>query len=348
MSQIGLFFACCLALSTQAFSNLLTSHRRIQLQMSLSPNSREHGTSSSSIISPLSFGAETVNNLKLTAILGSTVFLSATASFADSIPPSELKPIVVLGSGGKTGKLVVDRLLAKGYRVRPTYREVMKDNPSSNTLVDKPVAADVKSVESLMEAIAGSSVVIFAASASKKGGDAKSVDYLGVENIAKACVQQKIPRLIVISSGAITRPNSIGFKITNLFGRIMEYKLQGENALRDVYKNAANPSLSYAIVRPGGLADGKPSGAAKIELNQGDTISGEINRSDVAECVASAAVSKTLPKDITFEIYEVDKSGPLEGRFTGKSGYERTGSAFEGCYDKMLEGLIPDNSLKQI
>ena len=65
----------------------------------------------------------------------------------------------------------------------------------------------------------------------------------------------------------------------------MGYKLQGEQALREVYadSNSAAKGLSYAIIRPGGLLDGAAAGAGKIELNQGDTISGEVNRADVAQ-----------------------------------------------------------------
>ncbi len=71
---------------------------------------------------------------------------------------------------------------------------------------------------SLPEAVRGASAVIFASSASKKGGDAKAVDCDGVENVAKACIDEKVPRLLVISSGAVSRPNSFGYKVTNLFG----------------------------------------------------------------------------------------------------------------------------------
>ena len=42
----------------------------------------------------------------------------------------------------------------------------------------------------------------------------------------------------------------------------------GELALQSVYENAPD-SLSYAIIRPGGLVDGSPAGPAEIILNQG-------------------------------------------------------------------------------
>ena len=77
----------------------------------------------------------------------------------------------------------------------------------------------------MREAFKGAGGVIFTASASKKGGDAKHVDYLGVANTARAALENNVPRLVVVSSGAVTRPESIGFKITNVFGRIMDYKM---------------------------------------------------------------------------------------------------------------------------
>ena len=162
--------------------------------------------------------------------------------------------------------------------------------------------------------------------------------YSGLANVAKECVRLKVPRLVVISSGAITRPDSLGFKITNLFGGIMDYKLKGENELKKVYAEAAasgDSSLSYVIIRPGGLGDGDAEGPGRIELNQGDTISGELARADVAQCTIAAALSKTIPNNVTFEMYQKDRRGPLQGKFSATSGYEQQGQN----YDDMFKGL---------
>jgi hypothetical protein len=145
--------------------------------------------------------------------------------------------------------------------------------------------------------------------------------------------------LVVISSGAITRPNSLGFKITNLFGRIMEYKLKGENALREIYSQ--DPNRSYVIIRPGGLLDGAAVGPGRVELNQGDAISGEISRLDLAECAVAAALSKTIPPEVIFELYEAGKNGPLEGNLPQPTGYERSGPKFGNDYEMLFEGLKP-------
>ena len=163
-------------------------------------------------------------------------------------------PVVILGSGGKTGKLIIEELLAKKVLVKPTYRNVNSASSSttSNPFLQNAVPADVTKLETIGAAIEGASTVIFAASASNKGGNAQQVDYQGVVNVALECIRLKIPKLIVISSGAVTRPDSLGYKFTNIFGGIMGFKVQGENMLRQLYEEQNNPQLSYVIIiRPG-------------------------------------------------------------------------------------------------
>eukprot|EP01039_Chlorochromonas_danica_P002731 gene2731-2982_t len=276
----------------------------------------------------------------MTNLLSSAVFMSllsgkvgAAAAEGEGSGPLPKGTVVVLGGSGKTARLIVDNLREGGVPVRPTLRDTSKDTFSSlGGSVLPTVYADVTKPESLSEAIAGASTVIFAASASKKGGNAQQVDFQGVSNVAKECVRLRIPRLVVISSGAVTKPNSLGFKITNLFGGIMEYKLQGEKAVETAYEGSG---LTYVIVRPGGLLDGAAQGPTKMELNQGDTISGEITRADLAQCVAAVATASSLPGSVIFEVYEAGKGGPLESSFPTKSGYEQRGNS----YAEMLKNL---------
>ena len=47
------------------------------------------------------------------------------------------------------------------------------------------------------------------------------VDCIGVENVAKACIAANVERLVVISSCAVTRPDSLGYKFTNILGAYM-------------------------------------------------------------------------------------------------------------------------------
>lgn len=245
--------------------------------------------------------------------------------------------VVVLGSNGQTGKLIVNLLSKANVAVQPTFaRNPPADSPKGSSILEAKVA-DVTNPESLAAAVSGASAVIFASSASKKGGNAEKVDYIGVKNTAEACLKAKVPQLVVISSGAVTRPKSLGFKITNLFGGIMGFKLRGEDELRSLYSSS---DLSYAIIRPGGLLSGPASGAAKMELNQADTISGEINRADVAEVAVAAATSKALKgKKVTFEIYEGGKAGPLEDGLPKQSGFEQRGESYEAMFASLKEGI---------
>ena len=243
--------------------------------------------------------------------------------------------VVVLGAGGKTGSQIVSILAKQGVKVQPAYARQTENRYEGVENVLPPLVADVTKPDSLPEALKGAKSVIFAASASNKGGKAADVDFLGVKNTAEAAVADKVPQLVVISSAAVTRPNSLGYKVTNLFGGIMGFKIQGEDALRAAYAGEGAKGLSYAIIRPGGLVDGPSVGPSKIELNQGDTIAGEINRSDVAECAAAAAISKTIPSAVTFEISELGRTGPLEGGLKSVSGYEQVGPT----YDESFKGL---------
>merc|ERR1719231_40052 len=248
----------------------------------------------------------------------------------------EEAPVVIIGSSGKTGKLVVTLLSSMGINVKPTNREG-KINKAFQGLakVGDIAKCDVTKLDTIQEAVRGAKAVIFTASASSKGGNAQQVDFIGVENTAKACVAEKVSRLVVISSGAVSKPNSIGYKITNIFGGIMGKKLQGENSLKKIYEESGDSALSYAIIRPGGLTDTAKVGASKIELNQKDTIIGEISRDDVAEVAVAAAISKNIPSRVTFEVYGTATRSPLEGIYPDKSGFEQNGDN----YDSMFKNL---------
>ena len=116
---------------------------------------------------------------------------------------------------------------------------------------------------------------------------------------------------MIVSSGAVTQPNSPVYKFLNLFGNIMAEKIVGEDRVRALYAAQPDGGLGYTIVRPGGLTLEPARGAAALELNQGDTKSGRISRADVAalcvECVGARAASRA-----TFECYEADTAKPLQ------------------------------------
>ena len=83
----------------------------------------------------------------------------------------------------------------------------------------------------------------------------------------------------------------------------MDAKISGENELRRLYAepSVVEKNVGYTVVRPGGLTRDPPAGVTAVELNQGDTKSGRIARSDVAAiCIESLGSEDAF--DTTFEV----------------------------------------------
>lgn len=140
----------------------------------------------------------------------STFPLPASAA-STTLGSSPDHPIVILGAGGKVGKLCTEILANRGLYCRAVTRQGRTVLEQESEFVTYG-AADVTNLKSLLDVIGGADGVIFAASASgkKKGGDPAHVDYLGVYNTALACIEESVPKLAVVSAGTVTRPDSVG------------------------------------------------------------------------------------------------------------------------------------------
>ncbi len=236
----------------------------------------------------------------------------------EPIPSPPTGPITIIGSNGKTGSECVGACLSRSIPVRATSRSGIysgkyADESSNNNKLLSMMSCDVTIPQTVASVIEGSRAVIFAASASKQGGTAAAVDNAGLVNVAKACIAAKVPSLIIVSSGAVTKPDSPVYKFLNLFGKIMEEKIKGEDAVRMLYKDINNGKMSctYTVIRPGGLTEEEGLGVSALELNQGDTKSGRIARADVASLCIEATLYPHLCGGTTFECYDADTAKPL-------------------------------------
>ncbi|KAK1746795.1 Rossmann-fold NAD(P)-binding domain-containing protein [Skeletonema marinoi] len=268
------------------------------------------------------------------------------------------QPICVIGCNGRTGTEVVKYLIAKNEPIKATSRTGEYNDAASvpaGAMLEQLVC-DVTDPKSVNLACAGTSAVIFAASASKSGGTPSAVDNAGLVNVAKACMDANVPHLVVVSSGAVTKPSSPVYQFLNLFGNIMEEKVKGEDAVRKLYaEHNANlgeggQKLTYTIIRPGGLTLDPPRGVAAIELNQGDTKSGRLARADVAQLCVESLNYPHLTGETTFECYDADTGAPLatvglsniaKKKTDGEvfvSGFERRGNT----YEELFTGLQKD------
>lgn len=219
--------------------------------------------------------------------------------------------LVVLGASGGTGKQCVKYAAAQGLKVRACTRSGELPEDLRGIAGVEAGKCSVTSSAELKETLLGAAGVIFAASASRsvKSDDPKAVDYEGLINTGKVCLEAGVPRLVVVSSGGVSKPSSAVYNFLNLFGSIMEYKIRGEDAIRQMYA-ADTSAASYTIIRPGGLTQEEPKGVGSLELNQGDEKSGRISRTDVAAlCIES--IGDASAADTTFECYTRGTGQPL-------------------------------------
>jgi uncharacterized protein YbjT (DUF2867 family) len=266
----------------------------------------------------------------------------ACAATAGYLTVPKGKSVLILGANGQTGLECVTAALAAQRPCIATSRSGEFDFGGDSKVT--AAIADVASRESIERAIASSSnvgAVIFAASTGTSGRDPFPVDKEGVINAAKCCIAAGIPRLVVVSSGTVTHPESGVYKLLNTLGKgIMEAKIQGEETLRELYSDPAvlEKNLGYTVIRPGGLTTGESLGAVALELNQGDSISGRVARADVA-----ALCIKCLDASDAFECYEATTAKPIQAvgfsnimksndRTTVKTGFERQGDSWPALF----------------
>jgi len=244
--------------------------------------------------------------------LGPAVSAASAASGTD-------RPVCVIGCNGRTGTEVVSYCLSKGIPTVATSRggaynardDVVTGN---NAKLLKEMVCDVTVPSTVEAAVENSRGVVFAASASKQGGPPSAVDNRGLVSVAKACIDAKVPHLVIVSSGAVTKPSSPVYQFLNLFGKIMEEKIKGEDEIRRLYAEhniKSEEKLTYTVIRPGGLTLDPPRGAGAVELNQGDTKSGRISRADVAALCVESINYPQLTGGTTFECYDADTGAPL-------------------------------------
>lgn len=241
-------------------------------------------------------------------------------------------PVAIVGASGRTGSLCVNACIRRGIPVRALTRTGEWTSPptpegavttfsgdTSNLLSVSKCDVTFNDLEALTKTLEGCSAVIYAASASKKGGTALEVDNKGVCKVAEAAVAAKVSRYVVISSTSTTRPKSLGYIFTNMGvgGNIMGEKRSGEVGTMAAYQNQS--PLSYTIVRPGGLEEPKRNkvlGPSVLEISQGDVFAGIISRADVAEATVELALSESPNvQNTAVELYYSDSILEVEGKF---------------------------------
>ncbi|MTJ06686.1 SDR family oxidoreductase [Anabaena sp. UHCC 0204] len=252
----------------------------------------------------------------------------------NTIENSPENVILVIGSTGGVGQLVVAKLLEKGLPVRILTRDAEKATKMFNDKVEIAIG-NICEPSTLTAAMANITAIICCTGTSAFPSDrwefyqtpniielgmalfnpqfledkAKNtptkVDTQGVINLITVA-PQNLTRFVLVSSCGILRKQQFPFTILNLFG-VLDAKEKGEQAI-------INSGLPYTIIRPGRLTDGPytsydlntllqatTQGKLNVVLVTGDTLSGDTSRIDVAaSCVESLFYESCVNK--VFEI----------------------------------------------
>lgn len=263
-----------------------------------------------------------------------TPIATATVGTADH-------PIVIVGGGGRTGMAVAESIADPKFgnmhavtlsrSGKDPFRIIKLPEATQQNLKHRDQPFDVReSQEQISASIKelSPSVVVYAASASRQGGNVFDVDDAGVEKVATAC-KEVGAMFVLISALALDKPDSKSYQMTNTLGGnyqgIMDAKYNGEVKTKRILSSSKS---NYVIVRPGVLMNGKTTtGPVGLELNQGDTIGGGLSRDELAGIVVGAIQSQSRAKGgggITVEAYRKKTAQTLEKKYSIPSGNELT------------------------
>ncbi len=204
-----------------------------------------------------------------------------------------VNPVAVLGGTGRTGRIIVQRLLERGESVRALGRReqyALRHLPPGTSFHQ----ADVRSPRSLREPLAGCSALVYCV---EPGTDDSGPDrpettmHDGVVNaLAAATADGSRPRVVLVSQIHTTHHSHP----LNAYGRLLDWRRAGEEQVRD-------SGLPYTVVRPGWLTDDRTPGQG-VRLGQGDRGTGTVARPDLAEACVQALYAPSAA-GLTFEIF---------------------------------------------
>ena len=198
------------------------------------------------------------------------------------------RPVLVVGATGRTGRLIVGRLVERGIPVRALVRDEAKGREVLPPEVPQFVG-DVRRSETLAEPLAGVHAVIVATcGGAERGNDAETVDYYGACHLVPQVAAADVDLVVFISTIYATRPEHYQDVEPTSLG----WKARAEEVIR-------SSRVPYCIVRSGWLTDSV--GGEPLAVSQGDVAEGRITRSDLAE-VCTQLLSLPEAHGKTFEV----------------------------------------------
>ena len=184
--------------------------------------------------------------------------------------------IIVIGGHGRTGILIIEKLVADGHAVVATIRKPkhMADlvKRGAETIV---LDLDKSPLDEFVNAMKGADAMVFAAGSA--AGETSEIDRKGTLRTVRAAEKAGVQRYVSISSiGAST-----GLSTRGMSEEMQDYYKQK----RAAGKHITGSSLAWTIVEPGELTDAP--GTGKVVLSEDALEERSIPREDVAAAVVA-------------------------------------------------------------
>ena len=207
------------------------------------------------------------------------------------------KTVLVVGSTGSIGHLVVEEAVRQGYVVRALVRTPSRGRKFPDQV--EVISGDVTRPETLTAAVSGVDAIVFTLGSDGKGkAGAEAVDYGGVRNVLTALSSQK-PRIALMTSIGVTNREGSYNRSTESH----DWKRRSERLVR-------KRGLPYTIVRPGWFDYNGPNEHKLLFLQgdqrqTGDPSDGVIARRQIAEVLVSSLSSEAALRK-TFELVAIE------------------------------------------
>lgn len=189
--------------------------------------------------------------------------------------------IAVLGATGRTGRMVLDEALARGYRVTAIVRRAGSLAPAPGLTV---VTADPTVPGSLSGLLDEHDAVISALGAIGRG----PTDIYSTGTAEILAAMKPAGRLLVISSAGLDIPADAGAG-TRFFARVLH------RIMRHTYTDMARmeqllaqSELRWTAIRPTRLTDDSAIGQPRISLGANAKVGPRISRADLATYLLDA------------------------------------------------------------
>ncbi|MEY4136842.1 MAG: hypothetical protein RL205_970 [Actinomycetota bacterium] len=208
--------------------------------------------------------------------------------------------VLVVGSTGSVGRLVVEESVAAGYRVRALMRTAAQGRTFSANV--EAVVGDLTRADTLAEAVAGVDVIIFTHGSNGTSRDMEVVDYGAVRNVLAVLGSQPARIVLMTLIGITNRESSYNRSTEGL-----DWKRRSERLVRA----SGRP---YTIVRPGWF-DYNSADESLPVLLQGDLRrsgtprDGAISRRHIAQLIV-ASIECDAASHTTFELISTRGSTP--------------------------------------